>query len=80
MENTLFTAIQNVQCQNITYHHQEGLMSNIRAGVCNCGPEFHLIGHTYRSILANLSWNSRTISRLYVQYDSLIFCYVKNLW
>ena len=39
----VFTAMQNVQlCQNMTCHHQEGLMSNIRAGVCNCGPEFHL--------------------------------------
>ena len=29
----------------MTCHHQEGLMSNLRASVCNCGPEFHLIGH-----------------------------------
>ena len=28
----------------MTCHHQEGLMFNIRAGVCNCGPEFHLTG------------------------------------
>ena len=35
--------MQNVQlCQNMTCYHQEGLMSNIRVGVCNCGPEFHL--------------------------------------
>ena len=34
--------MQNVQCPNMTCHHQEGLMSNIRAGVCNSGPEFHL--------------------------------------
>ena len=25
--------MQNVQCQNMTYRHQEGLMSNVRAGV-----------------------------------------------
>ena len=30
----------------MTCHHQEGLMSiYIRAGVCNCSPEFHLTGH-----------------------------------
>ena len=34
--------MQNVQCPNMTCHHQEGLMSNTRAGVCNCDPEFHL--------------------------------------
>ena len=35
--------MQNVQCQNMTCHHQEGLMSNVKARVC--GPEFHLIEH-----------------------------------
>ena len=34
--------MQNVQCPNMTCHHQEGLMSNIRADVCNSSPEFHL--------------------------------------
>ena len=30
---SVYTAMQNVQCQNMTCHHQEGLMSNVRAGV-----------------------------------------------
>ena len=41
----------------MTYHLQEGLMSTIRAGVCNCGPEFHLIGWTY-----NLEYTSESIT------------------
>ena len=45
--------MQNVQCQNMTCHHQEGLMSNVRAGVCNCGPEFHLIGRLEYTSFSN---------------------------
>ena len=45
--------MQNVQCQNMTCHHQEGLMSNVRTGVCNCGPEFHLIEHLEYTSFSN---------------------------
>ena len=37
----------------MTCYHQERLMSNIRAGVCNCGPEFHLIEHLEYTSFSN---------------------------
>ena len=37
----------------MTCHHQEGLMSNVRAGVCNCGPGFHLIEHLEYTSFSN---------------------------
>ena len=37
----------------MTCHHQEGLMSNVRAGVCNCGPEVHLIEHLEYTSFSN---------------------------
>ena len=45
--------MQNVPWKNMTCHHQEGLMSNVRAGVCNCGPEFHLIEHLEYTSFSN---------------------------
>ena len=51
--HTVSSAMQNVQCQNMACHHQEGSISNVRAGVCNCRPEFHLIEHLEYTSFSN---------------------------
>ena len=59
--------MQNVPCQNMTCHNQERLMFDVRAGVCNSGPKFHLIEH-----LEYISFSNTEVIQDYIFMSSAL--------
>ena len=78
VSHSVYTAMQNVQCQNMTCHHQEGLMSNVRAGVLylwsSISFNWTFWVHTSKS---NTEFQDSFMS---LRMIFLIFHFIKNLW